>query len=204
MNPPNAPLIDNHHDILANFPDYLKPHCAFSQFAFFPDIHKLFFISKNEDGKVFSPNFVSKSLSSMFNDRAHYYKHGKVNVTPIPSKDALDRILDAPLHRLEIDIKLPNPDDFGNLESDLFNDMVELNAGELKVELIARTEPLAPSQKYVKLAQVGSTNGRVTGYYRPVDSRSLKKISTSDHPELYDFKFNPGFEREGTSFISHI
>lgn len=174
-----------------NLPQDLKPNGAYFPYIFYPKIrgyaHKLFYVShsRNHKGKYdnLSPNILKKMFDSLFLRIKTELEYESIEVTVLPDSDALETIFNIPsLHKLELVIKTPNPDDLADAESEIFQRMDMINASEIYQEYKSKkTDFIEPDENLKIQAKVAANNGYVKGYGKDFDGTKVE-MSTKEIP----------------------
>lgn len=164
-----------------NIPDELKPHFQFLPFVFFPKRHRLVLVTKDRNDTL-SSGQAAQILERLFSAKELLPTYGKLEIIVEPSRETLDRIFAMRrLRSLIIEISPPNPDDFEELEHEVFENMDEQQASSYKIELReADSRGLAPNKRTKQLAHVAQSNGKVVGVSG--ERGKIKTVSTKDHP----------------------
>jgi len=184
-----------------SIPEELKPHFQFLPFVFFAKGHRL--IAVTRDGKdAMSIRQMETVLNNAMNTEAIQAKFGRVEVTVEPSLETLDEILTMPhLHRLELEIKRPNPDDFEEFEQDFLDELEKQRASGIGMQISAQSgETLRPSQRTTWLAQIAKSNGKVvgTGGLRG----KTRTLSTAKHPFEQRESYMPWLETRSDAVLT--
>jgi hypothetical protein len=174
-------------------PAKLKPDLALFNYVFLPKVHKLVYEAKTSDGKGLSPGSMEKVLSNLFSTPQIQQTFGKVEVTAVPQKDSLLKILK--MHRLSsltIDLRKPNPDDFDQIEKEIMDRLQNMKARRIVEKVIAeRGETLKPDAEIRGLAEVAKSNGKVIAEGSDVDGTRVVK-STTTMPLVEATSYDPG------------
>ena len=87
-----------------NIPSHLLPHLQRIPFVFFPDVHRLVFVTKMGQVALYSrrqtvlgPATAAKFFAALFAQKEIVSKFSQVNVTVIPQSDSLARIFAMPI-----------------------------------------------------------------------------------------------------------
>jgi hypothetical protein len=165
-----------------HIPENLKPHFQIFPFVFFPNKHRLFFITKDQHDS-FSPGQTQKLFSSVFEDLRLVREYGEIEVTVEPSTETLERIFSMPrLKRITIEVTPPNADDHDDAEVRLFEKMGLLNADRQVMELSSKKHNgLTLTDDIKTLADIGSSNGVVSGRGEDDEGHTVN-VSTAEHP----------------------
>lgn len=173
-----------------HIPENLKPHFQTFPFVFFPNKHRLFFITKDQHDN-FSSGQAQKLLSSVFEDLRLVREYGEIEVTVEPSTETLERIFSMPrLKRITIEVTPPNPDDHDDAEIRLFEKMGILNADRQIIEFSSKKHNGLNLTDDVKiLAGIGSSNGVVSGRGEDDEGHTVE-LSTAEHPLQEKIEFD--------------
>jgi hypothetical protein len=169
-------------------PDHLDPNFRSFNFVFLQDKHTLVLEYQNEQGEHFGPQRAERFFSRLLSGVVIDDKTIEVNVTVIPSNEALDRIYGiARLRWLEIFIRRPNPDDLTADANRVLDRLVAQGAKSqnLQFEKKARVKTLTPDEDTKKLAEIAARNGRVAGSGKTEDGKTVYE-STENHPKTVD------------------
>ena len=163
-----------------SIPDRLKPGHKFIKYAFNTSAHTFVF-----ELAGFAQPTMQKIVAGIF-ERAVLDSGvgGRVKVTIIQSKDALDRIFAlSTLRRLKIQLETPpNPDDLGDFDEEIEEKMKKQHASKLVVQYEAeRDDSLQPDETTKALAQLATSVGKVEGSGKDGNGKA-KKISTANYP----------------------
>lgn len=174
-----------------HIPENLKPHFQIFPYIFFPNKHRLFFITKDQRDN-FSSGQVQKLLSVIFEDYSLVREFGEIDVTVEPSTETLERIFNMPiLKKITIEVTPPNPDDHEDAEVKLFKKMGILNADRQIIELSSKKHNgLSLTEDIKTLANIGSSNGVVSGRGEDEEGHTTD-LSTAEHPMKEKIEFNP-------------
>ena len=130
-------------------------------FAFNLDKHTLFVELSNDEGKKTSAGMVERSLKAIFFSLS---TSSEIDVQLKAGADALKFIFGlSQINRVEIDFRLPNPDDLSEEEREILKEMDHLNARRINVEIYRdRDEPsIQLTDRYQALAKLAKDNGYV-------------------------------------------
>jgi hypothetical protein len=180
-----------------NLPDHLRPNTEMYDFVFYPRGHTLYFNHRSNNrvnGRfpLLTAGSVVKLLKALASLHAIQGRFGDVEVTALPSKEQLERILKMPsLRHLVIEVTKPNPDELGKAEEEVFRRMSKLNARKQRQEYFAeRHESLKVDEDAKTLALVGAANGKVTGYGVGKEGRPTQ-VSTTEKPWVDIVEYDP-------------
>jgi hypothetical protein len=152
----------------------------------------LFFETLNIKGEYFSPADVARSLSLLFAARSVVEDFGRVDITIIPTPNAVEGILSLRgLSKLSIRLNAPNPDDFASDEAQYAEMLHRNNARTWDTILLKerKAESLTPDEEIRRMALVASRNGHVEG--NGIDSKGNPVVeSTRRQPLRTRFPLN--------------
>lgn len=175
-------------------PAHLLPHLKRIPFFFHPGTHELWYVRKDRKDAL-SPAMATKLFEGLVAPLVADGKFPPVEVTSIPDKDVLSKMLAIPtLEKLFIELKRPNTDGGVSEERDWQDTMARQNAKRLQVELTAASsESIKPDDDTRSLARAASRNGKVEVRGR---DRAGKKVfkSTAQHPMVEAVPFDPNIE----------
>lgn len=174
-----------------DLPQDLRPNGAYFPYIFYPKFrehsHKLFYVShyRNHKGKYdnLSPNILKKMFDSLFMKIKLEGEYESIEVTVLPDSDALENIFRIPsLHKLELLIKSPNPDDLADAEAEIFRRMDGMNVSEAYQEFKSKQSDFIKPDADLKIkAKVASNNGYVKGYGKDLEGTKVE-LSTKEIP----------------------
>lgn len=184
-------------------PGHLKPHFEIAPFVFFPEKHRLFFISKEAEHS-FTANQAHMLFTTLFQADSITREFGSIEVTIEPSVDALDKIFKLQkLKFLQISISPPNPDDQDIEERRIMERLNILNADKQVVELQSKHVDGLKLDKETKiLAKVAQSNGDVSGRGEDVEGKVIS-VSTKEHPLEEKVIYDPGVQTRLRMLISN-
>src|SRR5690606_38810431 len=138
---------------------------------------------RDSNDRSLSPLQVQRFFEQVFKRSEVKRKFGDIDVTIVPDKDSLTRILKMPvLRHLTIDVKKPNPDNLNSLTANVMGRLDKLKARRQTVTYTAEQgESLELTQDIVNEAQVAARNGKVIGVGRDNYNRKIEE-STALHP----------------------
>lgn len=183
-------------------PEHLKPGLTSMRYVFFPEHHRLFFETKNEEQKTLGPTSAQKIFSAILNQHSLVEQYGEVTITIEPSKEGLEKIFAIPkLKRLSLEICRPNADDLEDAEKKVLDRLNKQNAKREDITLIAeKGSSLEPDEDMKTLAQIAASNGKVTGKGKDQNNNTLDE-STRDHPWGYTIKYDPDTQDGQSAFL---
>ena len=173
-----------------HIPTHLKPHFEIFPFIFFPNNHRLFFITTDQHDN-FSPSSAQKLLIGVFDDLKLFREFGEIEVIVEPSTETLEQIFSMPrLKKLYIEVTPPNPDDHEEAEQRLFEKMGIIGADKQTIELVSK-KPLGlkPDPEIKTLAKIAQSNGKVSGHGEDNFGQTIN-VSTAEHPMKEKVEFN--------------
>jgi len=173
-----------------SIPGNLKPHLSKFIFVFIPESHRLC-VQLRSDARTLSIIVLAKAFRTLFAFQ-ELEEFGPIEVTPEPSRETVDEILEMPfLHRLHIELLRPNADDDHALELVFLDRLETQSATKMIQDLISEKDRgLRPDEQTRSLAHIASSNGYVEGYGRNSNDGSIR-ISTRDTPLIEKPVFNP-------------
>ncbi|MBU1215253.1 MAG: DUF4747 family protein [Gammaproteobacteria bacterium] len=190
-------------------PDDLKPNLMMFDFIFYPHGHKFYFTSKHNKSTL-SPQALVKLFSYLFTAAKIVHEFGKVELTVIPDRAQLNKILSIPrLTKLTIDVIRPNPDDNTDDEEEVFRRLHAQSARRITQVLTAEPhESIKPDNDTALLAKVAAHNGKVVAIGYTTRGQRIEE-STVDKPWRELVKYDPNYQTEYdalaayTSSLSH-
>ena len=179
-------------------PGYLLPRLQRIPFVFFPENHRLVFVTKM--GKValypqkrtsLGVSTAAKFFGSLFGHEELVAKYQQVNVTQIPKSDEVERILAmSGIQRLTIYLTRPNADDGEDASERLMERLQNQNASSyLSVMDAASSEGLEPDEETKDIAREAAENGRVEAKVRDANGKIVHK-STENIPKIEPVTLN--------------
>lgn len=187
-----------------HIPPKLKPNLMMFDFVFFPRGHKLYFEAKSEDGSL-GPISLKRMFDKLCLSPRIVDQHGKVEVTVIPEKGQLERLLK--LHRLQklaIDVKRPNPDELEDEEALVFERLDRMGARRI-VEVVTAEpgESIKPDEELQILARVAAHNGSVSvvGY---TEAGARIDESTINRPWFGAIPYDPNVQVRSNALIEEM
>jgi hypothetical protein len=167
-------------------PEDLDPNFRSFNFVFLEQRHRLVVEFQNELGEHFGAQRAEKLFSKLFVKEEPDEDDPVVEVTVVPSAEALERIFAMPkLRKLEINVVRPNPDGLDEQEERVLQKLLDQGAKEQTVILKKRAgiQKLTPDEETRTLAEIAANNGSVSGEGKDEDGKSVFE-STKDHPKL--------------------
>ncbi|MQX35594.1 DUF4747 family protein [Roseospira navarrensis] len=165
-------------------------------FLFDPKTHRLYYERKNQHGKKLSPNLLRKALMRLFdnfNEEAGFIY--EINVSIVPEKDTLDRLLAMPqIDSVEIHLERPNPSD--GIDDEIHEIMEELDEQGLQklqtdMKRSKESETIRINEKNMKRARVAQNNGFVKVSGRNKEGERFRG-ATSDYPLIREAEVEKG------------
>lgn len=195
-------------DLMAlNIPENLRPNLETFDFVLRAKFHTLYLESKYFDSaakryKTLSVIYVAKMLSLLFSIPEVAKKYGEIQVTVLPAKGQLEKILGMKvLKSLEIKVRKPNADEFGAVRRRVFARLEQNHARELVLRLRAEAgESIVLDPEMEDAARVAATDGLVRGKGVGNNGRSLDE-STQAKPWKDLFEFDPDVESRQDALI---
>jgi hypothetical protein len=175
-------------------PEHLKPHFKKFQYVFFPENHRLYFITTKKDHSL-SPQMV-KRFFEVVATRAEIAEFGELTTTVQPEKGITEEFFSIDrISIIELEIHKPNPDDHDDFEEDVMERLKELNAGKEKRQYSeASNSGLKPDKQLKALASVAAENGEV--YVKGRTGGKVVELSTKDRPLKSSTSYNPDLQSE--------
>jgi hypothetical protein len=182
-----------------NIPEKLRPN--FVSFNFVFDVRKHLFcfetFTHSKTGPKHISAYVVRSVLELFFKGADFTSEfGQVNLTIIPERDSVKKILEIPkLRKLQIELMQPNPDDLEELERRMLQKLKKQKASKQTTILNAEEgESLEPDIDVQTMATVAARNGVVRGEGKDGDGKPIVQ-STEEHPRVvtkwYDSSAGP-------------
>ncbi len=175
-----------------SIPENLKPHFNRFAYVFFPDKHRLIFLTNNEKGKTFNVNTVRRFFSNLFESPEILEKYGEVNVSTEQIREQLDSILKTyKINSLSITLTRPNPDDNEDLDEEVLRRLLEdqnVNKAEFNYKAV-KGLTVKPNEQTQKYARIANSNGNVLALGQDIEGKPVK-ISTEEHPLTSSFSFD--------------
>lgn len=175
-------------------PQHLLPHLRRIPFVFRPDVHKLWFVSRDRKDSL-GPATAASIFQTLFDQVGREKGYPPVEVTPVPDEDALERMLALhTLEKLSIELKRPNSDDGQDEEQRWQKRLERQKAKRMKMELVAeRSESITPDAETRGLARAAARNGKVSVIGRTEDGVKVEE-STEMHPRIEPVTVDPDNE----------
>jgi hypothetical protein len=136
---------------------------------------------RNQFGKRVAPIQIARSVQDLLSHVVN--EDTMVSVTVEPERDAIERILklDA-IKRIEIDIRLPNPDIDPEGEAEVWAELDQQGIGEQKMDLAAKLGARVNLNEGNQLkARVAARNGVVRA--RGLSGGNRVSLATTDYPK---------------------
>jgi hypothetical protein len=171
-------------------PEHLKPHLQRLPYVFFPDKHRLIFITAWKHGAM-APSRVCHFFYSLLNDPRLTKQFSPVNVTLEQEPTKLEAIFSLHyLRELQIEIKRPNADTDEGIEKEILDQMRAEHAAKQTVILDAEhNQSLKPSETTKAKARIAVSNGKVVARGRD-DQDMARELDTEQHPRIETFDIN--------------
>lgn len=175
-------------------PDNLKPNSSRFSYIFFPKQH-LFFYEGYYDGNSLGASTAEKFVERLFSHELIVKKYGKVEVTHIPDIDNLSDALKIPVkERIEMVIKIPNPDGLANAEKRVLKRMMARNVGKFEEKHIAiKGQSIEMDKELETTAHIAAKNGSLLIKGKDQQSKSIE-YSTVKHPFRLPSYYDPDVE----------
>lgn len=177
-----------------SLPSNLKPHHQSIDFVFFPERHRLVFVTR--DGREsLTPNMAKLLLERLFENERVTTTFGAIEITVEPRREQLKKIFALPrMKKLSIQVLPPNPDDLDEAEQEVLDRMSQERAQRMTVELVSRhPNGLKPDNDHKVLANVAQSNGKVSAVGEDESGRTIV-VSTSDHPLVEPMAYDPNIQ----------
>jgi hypothetical protein len=166
-------------------PETLDPNFRSFNFVFLESRHLLVLEYQNELGEHFGPQRAGKLFRKLFVKDEPEEGQPVVEVTIVPSTEALEMIFAIPrLREMEINVVRPNPDSLDEQEERILQKLLDQGAKEQTLILKKRAgvPNLQPDDETRMLAAVAANNGYVSGKGKDEDGKPVFE-STRDHPK---------------------
>ena len=169
-----------------SIPPKARPNFRTFSYAFHEPKHRFYFETRNEFGETLGPKTAERLLRGVVERFAGTGEFPDISVTLVPRHGAVERILKLEgLRKLEIDLKVPNPDhDDPDKRRRLYEKMERMKAKTWNQTLTkaAGEKKLEPTQDIVDAAEVASENGSVRGWGK--ENGLNIQLSTTDVPRV--------------------
>lgn len=181
-------------------PSHLKPHFKKIPYVFFPDQHKLFFITQKAKLSL-SPNMIMRFFENI-SERGDLADFGELKVTVEPKLGSTKNLFSLPrISHLELEIYKPNPDDHKNLDGDVLDRLKRMNAKKEVLQYFeAGSEGLKPDQQLKALAKVAASNGEVNIKGRNQQGEVVF-LSSKDFPMKVQTSYNSEIQSEQNALV---
>lgn len=182
-----------------SIPPTYRPNLHSVPYIFFPQQHRLLFMSRHDQNNVLSPK-MAEMLVEKFLSREHLVReYGQAVVTIEPNRETLAKIFALPvLKQIEIEVVPPNA--LGNVERQLMRFLEEQNATRYTQELSTNHPDGLDLTPAVKLAAgVAQSNGHVAARGLDAQGQSVR-LSTEQHPYEEKVTFDPAITTAGDVF----
>ena len=201
---PNLPWFNTTSDEFASeediervqIPDHLKPNSVKFAYVFFPEEHLAFFQGYDSDtGKYLTANVAKKFFEQTLNRDTLVESFGQVDVTTIPTDDAIQTALDLPQkNKMHLSFTVPNPDDDKLAEVE-FQERLRLLKARKKEEVYYSEsgESLQVDNDLQTLVKIAAKNGSVVVSGRDEDGKPAI-VNTKEHPWRVKEYFDDGIE----------
>ncbi|NUB05641.1 DUF4747 family protein [Azospirillum sp. Vi22] len=167
-----------------NIPEHLKPGLRRVRFLFVSKGHKLYFVTKDENGVRVGPSTVGRAIRAILNHDLLSDEYGDVEVTVTPTREAVEKVLSIPsISKIYISVRRPNPDDDGDMEARFLARMEDENVGREDIVLTRQkgTSGIQPSERTRAIAEIAAENGYVKAYGYDLSGKRVEE-ATVDHP----------------------
>tara|TARA_R110002020_G_scaffold248775_1_gene462777 strand:+ start:172 stop:1113 length:942 start_codon:yes stop_codon:yes gene_type:complete len=184
-------------------PDGIGLNAKVFTFAFNEKTHTLIFETRNDLGQAMSINLALKAFDNIFSNLA-IEGIDQIDIFVKTTADIVDRIFSIhSLRKVEIDLKLPNPDDLSDTEGDILRELEEMNSKRVFTQITkdSASESLEPTERYKAMANLAKDNGYVLGVGKDAEGHKVE-MKTSQYPEEY--RVYEDAEDSGVSAIRRI
>lgn len=165
-----------------NIPDNLKPNSSKFTYIFFPAQHILFY-EAYYDSKSLGASTAVKFFQKLFSQTDIVKKYGVIEITHVPSKDALTKALALPYKELiEMSVTRPNPDDHSTAEQKVLRRMNAANVGIYEQRFKASEgKTIQMDAEMNTMAHIAAKNGNLSIKGKD-DKLKTIEYSTVEHP----------------------
>ncbi|MGZ4953595.1 MAG: DUF4747 family protein [Methylobacter sp.] len=193
---------DNELGAVQQLPDELKPSYQSFSFAFHPEKHLFFLISRESGESSLSGGQAVDFLDTLLNHPELQKKFGTTEITQIPSKGALDWILQLEkLNKFEMVFLAPNADDDDEMELKILAKLDRNHAKRISTSYVAREhDTLVIDEETKQQARVAAKNGTVVGYGSDIGGKSEIR-STVDKPLIEKHEYYPNLTSRSFALI---
>ncbi|HTD04021.1 DUF4747 family protein [Undibacterium sp.] len=181
-------------------PESYRPNLRVLPYIFFPDQHRLIFISRLDQQNTLSPGMAKTLVERLLNSSDLIEAHGEAVITVEPDRETLDRIFHLPVLK-QISFEISPPNALGDVERRLFKWMEDQNATKFTQNMSSdHPDGLQLGRDQRQVAEVAQSNGLVTA--RGIDEAGQTvKYSTIDHPYLEKVEVDTGTTTIEDSFF---
>ena len=178
-----------------NIPPEAKPNYRVFSYAFEAEHHRLYFETRNEFGEHLGETTALRVFRLLLSKDVQGLDIPDVEVTVIPERGAVSRILALPgLRSLELTVVLPNPDADADAEARVFG---QLNAARARRKSVVYTKQagadhLIATPEIIETASVAANNGMVRGVGREDGKRN--ELSTTHLPKRKTVSMEAGHD----------
>ncbi len=175
-------------------PPNLKPNSSRFSYVFFPKQH-LFFYEGNSEKKLFGPSNAERFVERLFTHDEIQKKYGKVDVTHITDFDKLTEALSIKTkEKIEMVIKIPNPDDHSEAEKQVLERMKKRNVSIFEEKHIAtKGLSIEMDNELEMTAHIAAKNGSLLIKGKDIDLKPIE-YSTVKHPWRLTRFYDPKVE----------
>jgi hypothetical protein len=162
-------------------PENLKPNLKILPYVFYPNTHRLVFVSSLDAKNNLSPGMAKSLVEQCLRQEGLLSIFGKAEITVEPDRDTLKRIFAMPrIKKFHFEVKPPNA--LADIERQLFNKMAEQNA-QVFIQELATKDPmgLKLDNETKDLARVAQSNGFASATVVNEQDR-VEVFSTTDQP----------------------
>ncbi|MBZ9737148.1 DUF4747 family protein [Mesorhizobium sp. CA18] len=178
-----------------SIPPNARPNFRAFDYVFDEQKHQLYFEARNDLDQTVGATVVLRIFSGILNRELMGPDWPEIEVTLVPTHDAIERILALPhLNTLMIRVGRPNPDAASPEAVARVNAKLEaLHAQKLEIRLrkAADAARITLDPEFREIADVGADNGLVKGEGRYADG-SKAELSTRDQPRKIEINMAKG------------
>lgn len=182
-------------------PEHLKPNYKRYYFVFYPGKHRFVFQCKGPGNTAISPSSIKLFLEGLLGQEGLLKEFGKVDLTIEPTVDALEKIIRIRrIVHFDMEIFRPNPDDLGDIEDEILDDLRSQEAEKVNVSYSAeKGGGLKLSDRTKSIAEVAASNGYVKAKGRDANNKPVSE-STLAHPLVEKSYYNVNTQLEVNAF----
>ena len=156
-----------------------------------PEKHILVFESGGTTGGL-GKGLIKKLFENLCASKFIKERFGEISLDIAQDFDQLERMLKLPqIRKLTISLQKPNPDDFGGLDEQVEQLLLENNAKKYVEHYEAETsDTITPNDRTVSLAKISTQNGKTEINGRD-ENGATRKFSSDNHPAEHSIKYDP-------------